>query len=95
MKKYVLYPGLGRALPTEAPQYLTAALLATRCYRVPMSECLNMDDPFIRKVAAAGSKFDHLIPLIPNMEGKYKIPSPGEKRIILATGLHESVNKNG
>lgn len=96
MKKYALHPGEGRIRPTdEKTVYINAQLLAAVCYHVPFSECMNMEDPFIRKMASVGAKFDHLIHLVPKEDGVYRIPKPNENRLILSTGAHEKVNRSG
>lgn len=98
MKKYALYPGVGKTpdyphAPSKV-EYITPKMLAFY-FRVPFSECVNMDDTFIKKVAAAGAKFDQLVPLLPSLSGKYVIPKRAESKLILAAGLQHEVNKNG
>ena len=91
MKKYVLYPGVGRVTPVDLrEQYISGQQLA-HCYRVPYSQCLDTSNAAIKKVMMSGAKFDNLIPLIPKLDGIYRIPGPEEKRIILVKDLHEQV----
>lgn len=98
MKKYALYPGRGRVSPDGALVYVTGRQLAA-CYRVPYSDCLDTDIPSIKKVisfgATRGAPPIHLLHLVPNSAGYYKLPSSLENKIIVVKGLHESVNKNG
>jgi hypothetical protein len=98
MKKYALYPGVGRITPDRPLGYISGRQLA-HCYRVPYSECLDTDIPAIKKVISMGNAKGappvHLIHLIPNAFGRYRIPKGIENRIIVAKGFHEAVNKNG
>jgi hypothetical protein len=98
MKKYALYPGVGRVTPDRPLGYISGRQLA-HCYRVPYSECLDTDIPAIKKVIDWGKVRNsppvHLIHLIPNELGVYKIPKGIHNRIIVAEGFHEAVNKNG
>lgn len=94
-KKYVLYPGVGRVKTfDESERYIDGHLLAA-CYNVPYSECLDMDHPAIKQVAKMGAKFDEMIPLLPNLFGRYELPTRQEKKFIVMEGLHEAVKKDG
>jgi len=93
VKKYALYPGVGRVQPTDPHEkYIEGRQLAA-CYLVPYSECIDMDNDAIKRVARMGAKFDMLLHLTPNSLGFYQLPTAGENRIILATGMHEAVKK--
>lgn len=98
MKKYALYPGVGRVTPTSALGYISGKQLA-HCYRIPYSDCLDMDVDAVRKVVDFGKRVGappiHLLRLIPMDDGVYRLPSNALNRIIVAEGFHESVNKNG
>lgn len=94
MKKYVLYPGVGKILPSMAVGYISGKQLA-HCYRVPYSECLDTSIPAVKKVISSGKGIIHLLNLIPNYTGIYELPDNKVNKIILSEGLHEAVNKNG
>lgn len=94
MKKYVLYPGVGRVTPERPLGYISGRQLA-HCYRVPYSECLDTDLPAVKKVMQASKTPIYLTPLLPQASGNYRMPDKSQSKIILATGQHELVNKNG
>lgn len=90
MKKYCVYPGIGKTKPFGPDTYIGPKELA-KLYSVPFEYCHNMEDPFIKKVASRGAKFDKLLHLTPSQTGVYKLPTFGENRIIVQRGLHEAV----
>lgn len=97
MKRYALYPGVGKVTPDGKLQYVTGKQLAA-CYRVPYSDCLDTDIPAIKKVISLGvgkSAPVYLTHLIPSQTGHYRIPDKTQSGIILSTGMHEQVSKNG
>jgi hypothetical protein len=98
VKKYALYPGRGRVTPDGPLCYVDGRQLAA-CYRVPYSECLDTDNPAIRKVVTMGRDKGapplHLIHLIPHETGRYELPTSLQNKIIVVRGLGEAVNKNG
>lgn len=93
MKKYVLYPGVGKMTPNHAIGYIESKQLAA-CYRVPYSECLDMGNWAVKKAASLAGPIT-LIHLIPNSIGIYKIPSLKSNKLILVNELHKQVNTNG
>jgi hypothetical protein len=98
MKKYVLYPGVGRVTSDRALGYISGRQLAA-CFRVPYSECLDTDIPAIKKVIDFGKQKNvpqlHLLHLIPNDLGIYKLPNSIHNRIMVVQQVPDSVNKNG
>jgi hypothetical protein len=94
VKKYALYPGVGRVSPGGKLGYIGGRQLAA-CYRVPYSECLDTDIAAIKKVMSMGKAPIYLLNLVPQESGHYKVPNANENRIILAEGLHQSVRKDG
>lgn len=98
MKKYIVYPGIGRNYELDLLHYITGKQLAHN-YRVPYSECLDADIPAIKKVLDFNKRIAgppiHLIALTPRSDGFYKVPSSSLNKIIIAEGLPDMVNKNG
>lgn len=95
MKKYVLYPGVGRVLPTDAkPRYVTGRQLAA-CYRVPYSDCLDTDNAAIKKVMSMSKAPLTLISLVPKQDGIYRLPDLRQSKILNEHGVPFEVNKNG
>lgn len=98
MKKYALYPGVGKVTPTGRLGYIAGRQLAA-CFRIPYSECLDTSNSAIAKVINAGRDKGappiHLIHLIPNKTGYYKLPNSRQNKIIVVEGLHQAVEKNG
>jgi hypothetical protein len=94
MKRYALYPGVGRTSPEAKPKYITGRELAI-CYRVPYSECLDTSIPAIKKVMSASKGLIYLTHLLPKGNGCYKLPSLVQNKIILAKSLHEQVDTSG
>jgi hypothetical protein len=94
MKKYVLYPGVGRVLPERKLEYVTGRQLAA-CYRVPYSECLDTDHPAIKKVITASKSPLHLVALVPEESGHYTLPDLSKSRIMVVKGIPDMVKKSG
>ncbi len=94
MKKYALYPGVGRVQASDPHEKYVEGRQLAACYGVPYSECLDMDNDAIKRVARMGAKFDQLLHLVPNALGIYRLPNAGENKIILSEGLHEMVKKD-
>lgn len=94
MKKYALYPGVGRIAAEMPLRYITGRQLAI-LYRVPYSECLDTDNPAIRRVINAGQGAIYLTRLLPMQSGSYRLPNSQENKLIVVQGLHEAVNKSG
>lgn len=92
MKRYALYPGRGRATPQHPLGYVGGRQLAA-CYHVPYSECLDTDNPAIKKVLSKNALI-HLIHLLPNDLGIYKLPSSEANKLIVVDGLHQRVEKS-
>lgn len=94
MKKYVLYPGVGRVTPEHKLGYIGGRQLAA-CYRVPYSQCLDTDNPAIKKVISASNAPMTLISLVPRESGIYKLPDMRQSKLLNAQGIPFEVNKNG
>lgn len=93
MKRYAVWPGLGKLRSRDEKEVFMDGRAIAACYCVPYSECIDMEHPAIKKAATYGAKFDGLIHLLPQMSGIYRLPNRNENKIIVREGLGEQVKK--